>query len=149
MSYLLETKVVSEIRKQSRLCPDTPGIKGNVKDWLRSVSASELYLSVITVLELERGFVVLEHRDRGQVSILPSWARNEVLTSFNRRILSIDVAVAEGCAMHHVPDPIKDRDALIAAIAFVNGMTLVTRKVSHFQRPGLTIFNPWDCQPVC
>jgi predicted nucleic acid-binding protein len=149
MSYLLDTTVVSEIRKQSRLRPDTPGIKGNVKDWLRSVSASELYFSVITVLELERGFAVLEHRDRGQASILPTSVRNEVLTSFDGPIRSIDLAVGERCAMLDVPDPIKDRDALIVATAFVNGMTLVTRNVSHFQRAGLTILNPWDCQPVC
>jgi predicted nucleic acid-binding protein len=149
MSYLLDANVLSEIRKQSRLRPCTPGIKGNVKDWLRSVSASELYLSVITVLELDRRFVVLEHRDRGQDSILPSRARNKVLTSFNGRILSIDLAVAEPCAMLDVPDPIKDRDALIAATAFVNCIALVTRNVSHLQRSGLTIFNPSDCQPVC
>jgi len=144
MSYLLDTNVIAEIRKQSRVRPGTPGINGNVKGWLTTVRATDLYLSVITIFELERGFLLLERRDPIQASILQSWVRNEVLNAFAGRILPIDLAVAQRCATLHVPHPMEDRDALIAATALIGGMTVVTRNDSHFQRTGVTFLNPWE-----
>jgi toxin FitB len=142
--YLLDTNVVSEMRKASTVRNRPAKIDPRVQAWLKSVSASDLYLSAITVLELELGFLLLERRDPVQGALLRSWVRNRVLESFDGRILAVDTAVAQRCAALHVPDPVEDRDALIAATALVHGMTVVTRNVAHFKRTGVPIVNPWE-----
>jgi len=86
----------------------------------------------------------MERRDRKQGGILRAWMDGHVLPTFAGRILGIDTAVAQRCAILHVPDPRSDRDALIAATALVHGMTVVTRNVSHFQPMGVTVVNPWQ-----
>jgi len=141
--YLLDTNVVSEMRKALPAQHRPAKIDKHVQAWVGSVSASELYLSVITLLELELGFLLLERRDPVQGALIRSWVRGRVLESFSGRVLSVDVAIAQRCASLHVPDPLEDRDALIAATALVYGMTLVTRNVSHFERTGVPILNPW------
>jgi predicted nucleic acid-binding protein len=142
--YLLDTNVISELRKASPARNRPAKIDSHVQAWVGSVSASDLYLSAITILELELGYLLLERRDPEQSAILRSWVRNRVLASFEGHILAVDVTVAQRCAALHVPDPIEDRDALIAATALVHGMTLVTRNVAHFQRSGVAIVNPWE-----
>ena len=145
MMYRLDTNVVSEMRKAFPT-PNRPSkskIDRHVQAWVGSVSASELYLSVVTVLELELGFLLLERRDPVQGAFIRSWIRGRVLESFSGRILAVDVAIARRCASFHMPDPLGDRDALIAATALVYGMTLVTRNVGHFERTGVAILNPW------
>jgi predicted nucleic acid-binding protein len=144
MTYLLDTNVVSEMRKALPATNRQPKIDRQVLSWVKSISASELYLSVITVLELELGFLLLERRDPTQGALLRSWVRERVLESFGGRIIAVDVAIAQKCASLHVPDPLEDRDALIAATALVHGMTVVTRNVSHFERTGVAILNPWE-----
>jgi len=143
MMYLLDTNVVSEMRKALPAQHRPSKIDWHVQEWVGSVSASELYLSVITLLELELGFLLLERRDPVQGAVIRSWVRGRVLESFSGRVLAVDVAIALRCASLHVPDPLEDRDALIAATALVYGMTLVTRNVSHFERTGVPILNPW------
>jgi predicted nucleic acid-binding protein len=144
MNYLLDTNVISESKKASSSPTGRKKIDARVEAWFGSVDASELYLSVITVLELELGFLLLERKDPSQGAALRSWVRNSVLRSFAGRILSVDITVAQRCAGLHVPDPLEDRDALIAATALVHGMTVVTRNVSHFQISGVDIVNPWE-----
>jgi predicted nucleic acid-binding protein len=144
MMYLLDTNIVSEMRKASAPPNRPPKIDRRVQSWIRSVSASELYLSVITVLELELGFLLLERRDPAQGALLRSWVRDRVLESFAGRILAVDTAIAQRCASLHVPDPLDDRDALIAATALVHQMTVVTRNVAHFERTGVALLNPWQ-----
>jgi predicted nucleic acid-binding protein len=144
MMYLLDTNVVSEMRKASLGRTGPVKIDPHVRAWFGSVSATELYLSVITVLELELGFLLLERRDPAQSGVFRSWVRNRLLPSFAGRILPIDLTVAQRCAALHVPDPLEDRDALIAATALVHGMTVATRNVAHFQRTGVVIANPWQ-----
>jgi predicted nucleic acid-binding protein len=144
MMYLLDTNVVSESRKARKRRSGTAKIDANVRNWFRSVSPSELYISAITVLELELGFLLLERRDPLQGAMLRTWVRSRVLPSFAGRILTVDVDVAQRCAALHVPNPVEDRDALIAASALVHGMTLVTRNVAHFERTGVAIVNPWE-----
>ncbi|HEY6251110.1 MAG TPA: type II toxin-antitoxin system VapC family toxin [Candidatus Angelobacter sp.] len=135
--YLLDTNVVSELRRARKAHP-------GVRMWARTLSAASLYLSVISILELEIGILLIERRDRKQGGILRAWMDGHVVPTFAGRILAIDTAVAQRCAALHVPDPRSDRDALIAATALVHGLTVVTRNVSHFQPMGIAVINPWQ-----
>ena len=136
--YLLDTNIISELRKAKGGKADK-----NVKAWAKSVSATSMFLSVITVLELETGILLIERRDSKQGAMLRTWLDGHVLPAFSGRILAIDVAVAQRCAKLHVPNPRADRDALIAATALVHGMMVVTRNVADFEPTGVEIFNPW------
>jgi predicted nucleic acid-binding protein len=136
--YLLDTNVVSELRKAKSGKADK-----NVKAWAESVSVTSLFLSSITILELETGILLIERRDSIQGATLRTWLDSHVLPAFSGRILPVDVVVAQRCAKLHVPDPRADRDSLIAATALVHGMTVVTRNVADFEPTGVEIFNPW------
>ncbi|HEY0229087.1 MAG TPA: type II toxin-antitoxin system VapC family toxin, partial [Mycobacterium sp.] len=105
-------------------------------------------LSAITLLELELGVLRMERRDAAQGARLRTWLDHHVLPSFADRILAIDAAVALRCAALHVPDPRSDRDALIAATALVQGMTVVTRNVADFAPTGVRVVDPWEAAPV-
>ena len=137
--YLLDTHVISELRKAKSGKADK-----NVEAWANSVSATSLYLSVITVLELETGILFVERRDTAQGAVLRSWLNAHVLPAFSDRILVVDTAIAQCCAKLHVPDPCSDRDAIIAATALVHGMTVVTRNIDDFKATGVGILNPWS-----
>jgi predicted nucleic acid-binding protein len=136
--YVLDTNVVSELRKAKAGKADA-----NVTAWTVSVPAWSLYLSVITVLELEVGVLLVERRDPAQGSLLRTWFAHHVLPAFADRVLSVDTAVARMCAKLHVPNPRADRDALIAATALAHGMTVVTRNVADFEPLGAPILDPW------
>ena len=142
--YLLDTNVISESRKASRKRTGAAKLDRNVQKWFASVDASGLYLSAISILELEIGCLLVERRDAAQGSVLRKWLRDRVLPAFAERILPVDVAVAQRCAALHVPNPLEDRDSLIAATALVHGMTVVTRNTAHFQRTGVALLNPWQ-----
>ncbi|MGZ5075626.1 MAG: PIN domain-containing protein [Methylobacter sp.] len=137
--YLLDTSVVSELRKAKSDKADK-----NVISWANSVPATSLFLSAISILEIETGVLLVERRDSTQGAILRSWLNAHVLPAFSERILVIDTAVALCCAKLHVPDPRSDRDAIIAATALVHGMTVVTRNVDDFKQTGVEILNPWE-----
>lgn len=139
MMYLLDTNVVSELRKaKSR--------RGNrqVYQWARGIAAAAMYLSAISVLELDLGVLLAERRDREQGAVLRAWMEKHVLPAFGSRVLAVDTEVARRAARLHVPDPCSDRDALIAATALVHGMTVVTRNVADFERTGVPLINPWQ-----
>jgi toxin FitB len=135
--YILDTNVISELRKAKKTHP-------NVKKWAESVPSASLYISVISVLELEIGILLVDRRDDEQGAILRSWMDLHVLPAFSGRILAIDTDVARRCATLHVPNPRSDRDALIAATALVHGVTVATRNVADFERTGVGILNPWE-----
>jgi toxin FitB len=136
--YLLDTNVVSEMRKIR------PGkADPNVAAWADSVEASDLYLSVISIHELELGVLLAERRDAVQGAVLRKWLNEHALPAFAGRILDVDTVVALRSAGLHVPDLHPFRDGLIAATALVHGMTVVTRNVDDFQSTGVTILNPW------
>ncbi|MEJ1353859.1 MAG: type II toxin-antitoxin system VapC family toxin [Candidatus Sedimenticola sp. (ex Thyasira tokunagai)] len=137
--YLLDTNVISELRKAKTAKADK-----NVVTWAESVSATRLFLSVITILELETGILLVERRDPRQGAMLRSWINTHVLPAFSDRILVVDTAVAQRCAKLHVPDPRSDRDAIIAATAMVHDMTVVTRNVDDFISTSVDILNPWE-----
>jgi predicted nucleic acid-binding protein len=136
--YLLDTNVVSELRKAK-----SGKVNKNVMSWAKGISPSNLFLSVISILELETGVLLIERRDSHQGAILRSWLDMHVLPAFSERILYVDVAIAQRCARLHVPDPRSDRDAIIAATALVHGMTIVTRNTSDFSQSGADLLNPW------
>ena len=137
--YILDTNVVSELRKAKSGKVDKQVVK-----WADSVSATSLFLSVLTVLELETGILLIERRDPSQGAILRSWLNVHVLPVFSDRIIPFDTAIAQCCAKLHVPDQRSDRDAIIAATALVHGMTVVTRNISDFEPTGVEILNPWE-----
>jgi hypothetical protein len=139
MMYLLDTNVVSELRKVKAGRADP-----RVKAWSERVDAASMSLSSITVLELELGALLMERRDRRQGAVLRSWLEKQILSAFAGRILVVDVPVARKAAALHVPNPRPNRDALIAATALVHGRTVVTRNVRDFESIGVSLLNPWD-----
>lgn len=137
--YVLDTKVVSELRKIQSGKADPA-----VAAWSKGVDAATLFVSVITIMELELGVLALERKDAVQGALLRAWLDQRVLPEFRDRTLPIDTAVALRCAALHVPDRCAERDALIAATALVHGMTVVTRNVSDFAPTGVPLINPWE-----
>jgi toxin FitB len=138
VTFLLDTNVVSELRKakSGKAYP-------LVTAWAAHIPAGSLYVSAITLLELEMGVLQLERRDAAQGMILRTWLDGHVLPAFAGRVLAVDAAVALQCARLHVPDKLSERDAMIAATALVHGMTVVTRNVPDFEASGVPLLNPW------
>ena len=137
--YVLDTNILSEYRKISSGKADR-----NVTAWQASVPQSTMYLSVVTVMELEIGTLLLEGRDPAQSKDLRKWLSEQVMPTFASRVLPIDASVALRCAQLHVPNWRADRDAFIAATALVHGMAIVTRNVTDFATTGAAIVNPWN-----
>jgi predicted nucleic acid-binding protein len=137
--FVLDTNVVSELRKAQSGKADA-----NVESWARRIDAGQLYVSAITILELEMGVLHMEMRDATQGAILRAWFTDRVLPEFSERVLPIDIAVARRCAQLHVPNRMAERDALIAATALVHRMTIVTRDAADFLKSGVAVINPWE-----
>ena len=134
--FLLDTNVVSELRRRERADP-------KVAAWADAVHPTELFLSAITILELETGVLLLARRDAAAGLVLRGWLDRKVLPAFEGRILAVDTAIAQRCAKLHVPNPRAERDAMIAATALVHRLTLVTRNVVDFEPMGVELLNPW------
>jgi toxin FitB len=137
--YLLDTNVVSELRKIGIGRADR-----QVAEWSARTTAAEQFVSMITILELENGVLRMVRRDPTQGAVLRAWLDSAVLPEFHSRILPIDLAIAIRCAALHVPNPRAERDAYLAATALVHGMTVVTRNVADFAGTGVRLLNPWD-----
>jgi hypothetical protein len=138
MMFIVDTDVVSELRKARSSKADA-----NVMAWTRSVDATRLFVSAITIMELELGVLLIERRDAVQGARLRSWLDQQVLPEFAQRTLPIDLTVAQRCARLHVPNRRGEADALIAATALVHGMTVVTRNVVDFEPTGVPLLDPW------
>ena len=136
---LLDTNVLSEFRKDSVGKADP-----RVVAWARSLAAERLFISVITLFEIEKGALLLERRDQRQGFLLRTWVETKLLPAFSGRILPVDDRVASLAASLHVPDPAPFADSLIAATAIVHGYAVVTRNARDFQFPGVAVINPWD-----
>lgn len=134
MTYLLDTNVVSELRRR--------GGSPSVKAWVGAQRAGDLFLSVITILEIEIGILALRRRDTGQAEVLQRWFEQAVLTGFAGRILPLDLAAVRRVAPLHVPDRAPAHDALIAGTALANGKVVVTRNLPDFL--GVERVNPWE-----
>lgn len=140
--FLLDTNVVSELRKAPAGRADA-----GVVAWAASVPAADLYISAITVLELELGILQLLRRDAVQGAPLRRWMNEHVLPAFASRVLPVDVPVALRAAQLHVPDRRAERDCLIAATALVHGLTVVSRNGADFRATGAALLDPWRAQP--
>ena len=136
MSYLVDTNVLSELRK-GRRCDS------QVSQWFARLSDEEVFLSVLTVGEIRRGIERIRRRDARSARVLDAWLRR--LTAEHReRILPVDEAVAEEWGRLNVPNPVPVVDGLMAATARVHGLTLATRNVKDVARTGVACVNPFE-----
>lgn len=140
MTHLLDTNVLSELRRRSG--------DPRVKRWVAAQRSVDLYISVITVMEIELGVMQLRRRDPRQAETLNTWFEQSVLTGFSGRVVPLDLEAARRVPPLHVPDVAPERDAMIAGIAQARGFTVVTRNVRDFARTGVVVVNPWDDQPT-
>lgn len=135
MSYLIDTNVLSELRRRDP--------QANVVRWMADRPATTLYLSVLTLGELRKGVEGLPEGDRKRR--LLDWLEVELPTFFAGRILPVDATVADrwGRLLAHTGRPLPAIDSLLAATALAHGLTLVTRNLRDFQHPDLTLLDPW------
>lgn len=136
--YLLDTNVLSELRKRR-----SGKIDPAVEAWAGSVDQADMFLSVITIMEVELGVALLERRDPRQAGVLRLWLHDKVIPAFAGRILSIDAAIALGCARLHVPETKSERDAWIAATGLAHDLTVATRNLPDFAGTGVPLVDPW------
>jgi predicted nucleic acid-binding protein len=135
MSYLLDTNVLSELRRKQA--------DAGVSDWIAQRPASTLYLSVLTLGELRKGIEGMSDPDRRLA--LSDWMQTELAAFFLGRILSVDASVADrwGQLVAIAGRPLPAIDSLLAATALVHGVTMVTRNTKDFEGLGVEVVNPW------
>jgi predicted nucleic acid-binding protein len=138
--HLLDTDIVFELRNAKTGTTD-PGLAA----WAAGAARSSLFISALTLLELETAAARAERKDKGQGAALRDWLDNRVAPAFDGRVLAVDAAVVRRRA--HVPLA-DSRDALLAATALEHGLTLATRDTAAFAKvPRLKVFNPWGYKP--
>ncbi|MDP9122950.1 MAG: type II toxin-antitoxin system VapC family toxin [Acidobacteriota bacterium] len=135
MNYLVDTNVVSELRKGRRCDP-------GVAAWFAGVSSREIYLSALTVGEIRKGIEGIRRRDTPSAEILETWLQ-EIVAAHSDRILAVDQDIAEQWGRLNVPDPLPVIDSLLAATAQIHGLTLVTRNLDDVGRTGVKCLNPF------
>ncbi len=135
--FLLDTNVVSELRKASRC-------DARVAAWQAAQDRDACFISVITLLEIRLGIELARASDRKKAHVLETWLEQRVKPGFGGRILPVDQAVAEACGRMHAQRPRSFRDGLILATAAVHQLTVVTRNVKDFADDGVQMINPWD-----
>lgn len=139
MTYLLDTNVISEVRKRDRC-------DANVAAWWTSVSSDDLYMSPLVLGEIRKGVGQLRSRDPNQAEALDRWLA-EIATAFAERLVSIDQAVADEWGRMSALRPVPVIDGLVAATAKTNGLTLVTRNGSDVAGLGADVLNPFKAIP--
>jgi len=135
VSFLLDTNLVSELRKG-------PRINAGVRAWFDAVDESDLFLSVLVVGELRQGVERIQRRDAPGARALSIWLER-LIEQHADRILPVDIAIAELWGRLNVPDPLPTVDGLLAATALVNDLTLVTRNLADIARTGARTLNPF------
>lgn len=136
MGYLIDTNVLSEMRKAGRGDP-------NVRAWATQTRTNDLFLSVLVVGEIRRGIESVRRTDAGQATILDAWL-SRVVESFGERILPISLPIADRFARLSVPDRLPIVDGLLAATALVHDLVLVTRNVRDVARTGVRLVDPFQ-----
>jgi toxin FitB len=135
MTYLLDTNVVSELRKRD---PDP-----HVLAWYATVTSAELFLSVLTIGEIRLGIQRLRRKDEPQAALLEQWLQGLHVT-YRDHLVDVDADVAEEWGRLNIPDPLPVIDGLLAASAKVRGWTLVTRNLADLQHSGVALLNPFE-----
>lgn len=135
MKFLLDTNVISEIRKRHRAHP-------NVARWVARTPVSDIGTSVVVLAEIRRDIELKRRSDKKQAEALDIWFA-QMRTRLSDRVLPIDEPIAEAWAILGVPDPLPLIDGLLAATAKVRGLTLVTRNVGDIARTGVSVFDPF------
>jgi toxin FitB len=135
VSWLLDTNVLSELRKGDRA-------NEGVRSWFASTGELEIFTSVLVVGELRRGVEQLRSRDEPAALAIEQWL-NEMILSFSDRIVPIDEAIAQRWGRLNVPNPLPTVDGLLAATALEREMSVVTQNVRDFHRSGAKVFNPF------
>jgi predicted nucleic acid-binding protein len=136
--YLLDTNVLSELRRI-----ETGRAHHNVAAWVSVVAPSSMYLSTVTVFEVQAGISRVTIRDPSKAAVLKEWLEYKVLPTFEGRIISVDMTIAKAAGMLIAAKTIAVPDVLIAATALVGQLTLVTRNTSHFATTGVELLDPW------
>jgi len=135
MTYLLDTNVVSELRKRD---PDP-----RVLTWYGTVTSAEIFISALTLGEIRLGIERLRHKDGTRADVLESWLHG-LRDGYGDHIINVDAAVAEEWGRLNVPEPLPVIDGLLAASAKVRGWILVTRNTADVVRSGVALLNPFD-----
>ena len=135
MSYLIDSNVVSELRKRERA-------DAGVRQWFASVDDTELFLSVLTVGEIRRGIDSIHRRDRTRALALNRWFR-ALVTEYEARLLPVDQKVAEEWGRMNAVRTLPAVDSLLAATAHVHGLTFVTRNIKDVAQTGVPCLNPF------
>ncbi|MCK6450862.1 MAG: type II toxin-antitoxin system VapC family toxin [Alphaproteobacteria bacterium] len=136
MRYLLDTNVLSEVRKGVRCHPA-------VSRWFQSRYVPDVFTSVLVIGELRNGIERLRRSDPTQAWNLERWLET-LITRFAGRVLIVDRAVAEEWGRIAAPDPLPPVDGLLAATAIVHDMTLVTRDAAGLEKSGVRVLNPFE-----
>lgn len=136
MTFLVDTNVISELRKGERA--DTA-----VRTWFARVDDDDVFLSVLVVGEIRKGIERVRRRDPAQAPPLEAWLRR-ITAGYADRILPVTVDIAEAYGRFNVPDPLPTIDSLVAATAHVHGMTVATRNVGDIVRTGVPVVNPFE-----
>ena len=134
MNYLVDTNVLSELRKRDRA-------DARVVGWFQQRKGAELYLSVLTIGELRRGVERIRIRDPSSSTTIELWL-DRVVLDFRDRIVGVDRAIAERWGHLGIPDPIPDVDGLIAATAIERDLVVVTRNTRHIALTGARHIDP-------
>lgn len=138
--HLIDTDVLWALRQAQDNAGDEP-----LADWAADLSPNSLYLSVVSLMDLETGAARLERRDRSAASAVRAWVSGQVRRVFDGRILPVDANVAARSATLGYSDA---RDGLIAATALEHGMTLATGNPGAFKQGRVRTFNPWKYRPI-
>ncbi len=139
MGYLIDTNVLSEMRKRGRA-------NVHVLRWAEGTRTNDLFLSTLVVGEVRRGIEGVRARDAAQARSLDTWLA-VVLASFGARILPVTLEIADTWGRLSAPDRLPETDGLLAATALVHDLTFVTRNTRDVERTGVRLLNPFDPSP--
>ena len=137
MAILLDTNVVSELRKKSRCHP-------SVAAWQDAIQGEQVYISAISMMEIKVGVIAARRKNPEFSTVLNEWYEMQVKPAFHKRVIPVDLAVSECCSVFLSQRTRPLADALIAATAHAHGLILATRNMADFSDTGIDLVNPWD-----